>query len=321
MTHHAFGDAGGGADASGPRFDLTVPSGGYGWWYVDAVSDDGVHGLTIIIMIGGVFSPYYGWAGYRDPYNHVGVNVALYGAGPNRWAFTERRRDTISQSQNQISIGPSSAVWDGKQLRIDIKERGAPLPRKVSGTVRLTPNWRTHEGHQLDHKGRHFWHPIAPSSRVDVAFDHPKLAWSGSGYFDSNWGSEMLQDGFQYWDWCRSALTDGAAIYYDALDRDGQRNRFALHYDTQGSTHKTDCPASIPLTPGPIWRVKRSVPAPEGYTPKTHLMLEDTPFYTRSHITARFDGEDVLAVHESLDLDRFSKPWVRCLLPFRMPRV
>ena len=31
-------------------------------------------------------------------------------------------------------------------------------------------------------------------------------------------------------------------------------------------------------------------------------------------------GSDALAVHESLDLDRFSRRWVQCLLPFRMPR-
>jgi hypothetical protein len=27
-----------------------------------------------------------------------------------------------------------------------------------------------------------------------------------------------------------------------------------------------------------------------------------------------------MTVHESLDLDRFRRPWVQCLLPFRMPR-
>ena len=36
-----------------------VPHGGYAWWYVDALSDDGRHGLTIIAFVGSVFSPYY----------------------------------------------------------------------------------------------------------------------------------------------------------------------------------------------------------------------------------------------------------------------
>jgi len=54
--------------------------------------------------------------------------------------------------------------------------------------------------------------------------------------------------------------------------------------------------------------------------PKTLQMLEDTPFYTRSQIASHFHNEPVTAVHESLDLRRFSKNWVRFLLPFRMPR-
>ena len=46
-----------------------VAPGGYAWWYVDALSDDGRHGLTIIAFIGSVFSPYYAWAAARhaDP--------------------------------------------------------------------------------------------------------------------------------------------------------------------------------------------------------------------------------------------------------------
>ncbi|NBO88372.1 MAG: carotenoid 1,2-hydratase, partial [Betaproteobacteria bacterium] len=34
-----------------------VPSGGYLWWYVDAMSDDGQFGLTLIAFVGSVFSP------------------------------------------------------------------------------------------------------------------------------------------------------------------------------------------------------------------------------------------------------------------------
>ena len=39
-----------------------VAPGGYRWWYVDALSDDGQHGLTVIAFIGSVFSPYYAWS-------------------------------------------------------------------------------------------------------------------------------------------------------------------------------------------------------------------------------------------------------------------
>ena len=54
--------------------------------------------------------------------------------------------------------------------------------------------------------------------------------------------------------------------------------------------------------------------APDGA--KLRETLEDTPFYSRS----RIEVPGGLAVHESLDLDRFSSPVVRAMLPFRMPR-
>jgi carotenoid 1,2-hydratase len=48
--------------------------------------------------------------------------------------------------------------------------------------------------------------------------------------------------------------------------------------------------------------------------------LEDAPFYSRSQIAHLIDGEKAVSVHESLDLDRFAKPVVKAMLPFRMPR-
>jgi carotenoid 1,2-hydratase len=48
--------------------------------------------------------------------------------------------------------------------------------------------------------------------------------------------------------------------------------------------------------------------------------LEDAPFYARSVVAARLFGEPVLSFHESLALDRFANPWVRLMLPFRVPR-
>jgi carotenoid 1,2-hydratase len=49
--------------------------------------------------------------------------------------------------------------------------------------------------------------------------------------------------------------------------------------------------------------------------------LEDAPFYARSLIGHRVDGEDAISMHESLDLDRFANPVVKAMLPFRMPRA
>jgi carotenoid 1,2-hydratase len=74
------------------------------WWYVDALSDDGRHGLTIIALLGSVFSPYYAWArqkGSVDPRAHVALNVALYGRPGARWSMTERSEEHTSELQSR----------------------------------------------------------------------------------------------------------------------------------------------------------------------------------------------------------------------------
>ena len=50
----------------GPRFSATVAPEGYLWWYVDAISDDGRYGITLIAQLGSCFSPYYASARLWD---------------------------------------------------------------------------------------------------------------------------------------------------------------------------------------------------------------------------------------------------------------
>ncbi|MEM1021797.1 MAG: carotenoid 1,2-hydratase [Pseudomonadota bacterium] len=299
---------------------MMVPPGGYGWWYADAISQDGRFGFSIIIMIGSVFSPYYAWSGHKDPENHVAFNVGLYGKGVRRWTLTERGRGAISRTPHALKIGPSSVAWDGESCVITIHEVAAPFPQRVTGTITLKPRWRTASPYALDTQGKHFWHPIAPAADVNVSFEKPAMRWTGEAYFDSNWGTEMLEEGFRSWDWCRAPLPDGAGIYYDAILKNGDTKRLALRYHSDGTVLEMACPPATNLSPGPIWRVARTVPTQAGTQPQTLTMLEDTPFYTRSRVQTHFDGTPATAIHESLDLRRFSRQWVRYLLPFKMPR-
>ena len=55
--------------------------------------------------------------------------------------------------------------------------------------------------------------------------------------------------------------------------------------------------------------------------PRVRETLEDTPFYSRSMIEGRYEGEWATIIHESLSLDRLRSSLVRAMLPFRMPRA
>ena len=317
------GPAGGAMRHRGPRFDTAVARNGYAWWYIDALSDDGAHGLTIIAFVGSVFSPYYAASrrrGNGNPLDHCAVNVALYGPRGKYWALTERREPSLSQTASTLAIGQSALNWDGDRLSIDIDELAVPRFVRLKGRITLHPQAVTSCATQLDSGGRHHWWPIAPVARVEVDMQKPALRWNGSGYFDCNAGTRPLEKDFGDWTWSRSALPDGAAILYEARRRDGSNLSLAYRFDHAGHCQEflPPLPAQLPSTGWRIARVTRSDDVKQTGIVKT---LEDTPFYARSLVSSRLLGAPVISVHESLSLDRFDSRWVQTLLPFRMPRA
>jgi carotenoid 1,2-hydratase len=304
-------------------FDAPVPHGGYHWWYVDAMSDDGCHALTLIAFVGSVFSPFYARArrrGPADPLQHCAVNVVLYGAGRKRWSLTERPGQAVRRSGDRLEIGPSRLDWDGTTLSIQVDEITVPFPSRLRGTIRVVPHRPAHRPFALDGEGRHRWNPIAPVARVELDFDRPQLHWSGPGYLDSNAGDRPLEDDFVGWHWSRISSGDSTLIAYDVERRHGGAHDLAVRVGADGHTsHPALPPQQLLATTG--WRIPRSVRCEHGHAAAVARTLEDTPFYARSIVRTRLDGRDVEAMHESLSLDRFRTPWVQRLLPFRMGRA
>ncbi len=301
------------------RFDRQVKPGGYAWWYVDAISADGAQALTLIAFIGSVFSPYYAWANRKTPApaeNFCAMNVALYQRRGGLWAMTERGAAKLQRSANALSIGRSALYWDGAKLTAEIDEICAPLPRRLRGRITVRPKAMQHQVFHLDAGEKHRWQPIAPAASVEVSFSAPEISWSGEAYFDSNDGDVALAQDFSSWDWARL----GNKILYDVEYPDGGRRNLALEIGADGTATRFLAPPRYPLPPT-LWRMQRLVRADAGHDVQLLKTLEDAPFYTRSMIATRIAGEPLTGVHESLSLKRFSAPWVRALLPFRMPRM
>ncbi|OYV25590.1 MAG: carotenoid 1,2-hydratase [Acidocella sp. 20-63-7] len=295
-----------------------MPHGGYAWWYLDAISDDGSQACTVIGFIGSVFSPYYAWANRNapaDPERFCAINAVLYGRRAGRWAMTERSNKSLTRRADRLQIGRSTLAWVGGALHATIDERSAPLPRPLRGRILLQPEAIQPASFPLDAAGRHRWHPVAPRARVRVEFDDPKTAWSGHGYFDTNDGDRPLGEDFTAWHWSRG----GGKILYDVTRRDGSVFGLALQIGADGSA-RTFNPPPLQTLPSGLWRVPRVTRADPGCTPRVLETLEDAPFYARSVIATSLAGEAVTCMHESLSLARFGQPWVRMLLPFRMPR-
>ncbi|NMG41847.1 carotenoid 1,2-hydratase [Chelativorans sp. ZYF759] len=305
------------------RFDGAVPHGGYAWWYVDALSGDRRHALTIIAFIGSVFSPWYAAArrrGRGDPENHVSINAILYRPEGKKWAMTERGRGDLHRSARHIAIGPSSLRWCAGKLIIEIDEWTVPLPGRLRGTVVIDPGPIFGEVHALDSAGRHRWRPVAPLARAEAHFTAPDLAFSSHAYLDMNAGDEALENGFSSWVWSRSALPGGGtAIFYDAVARTTTGASIANSYAPDGTVTPLARPPLREL-PGLLWRVERSARSAQPIDAAGLKNLEDTPFYTRSSFSATIEGQACPTISESVDLDRFAARWVQGLLPFKMPR-
>lgn len=301
--------------------------GGYAWWYLDAISDDGRCALVAIVFLGSVFSPYYARArasapmGQAEPLEHVAINVALYGPGGKRWAMTERSQRHMHRSTRELTIGRSSLAWDAGKLKLSLDEWCLPWPERLRGSVTLHPLALSACGPlPLDSHGDHHWWPIAPCARVEVDLQSPHGRWQGNGYLDSNRGRRPLEQTFAHWQWSRAELPKvGSAVIYEATEIDATRRQLALRFGVNGSVDNFEAPPDHVL-PVSRWRVPRSQRCDAGQQPGLVKSLEDTPFYSRSLIDTHWLGQPVRAMHESLNLRRFRQAWVQAMLPFRMPR-
>ncbi len=300
---------------------MTVPTDGYAWWYVDALSDDGREGLTVIAFLGSVFSPYYAWRRARaptDPLDHCAMNVAIYRAGGSRWAMTERRKPAVYRDAATLGIGPSTLKWNGQSFQFTLDEVAVPVPARLRGTITLHPAALPERTFALTAEGSHHWSPVAPVARVEVDFSSPRVRWQGAAYMDMNSGDAPLETGFTYWHWSRAAREDATLLLYDTNDSDGRSQSLALRCRRSGEIEPFDAPPTA-ILPSTRWRLARATRAETGAAGVVRT-LEDAPFYARSLIDTKLLGRTGPAMHESLSLTRFRQRWVQCLLPFRMPR-
>ena len=248
--------------------------------------------------------------------------MALYGHGGSYWAMTERGRSAIQRSEREYRVGRSRMAWEADGLSVDIDEVTAPIPRRVRGRVRLHTEGVCNFLTALDGAGRHQWGPIAPCARVEVELEQPGLKWSGHAYMDANQGAEPIERSFHEWDWSRAEMADGStAVIYDVRPRFGlgPDRVIAQRFAPDGSHLPFTAPARQPL-PRSAWGIARTMRSDADVPPRLTQSLEDTPFYARSVLRAGVLGEEVTAMHETLNVPRVVSWPVRLMLPWRMPR-
>ena len=239
--------------------------------------------------------------------------------------MTERGLGSVERCAEHLQIGPSGLKWTGRCLEIDLNELSVPIPQRVRGRVRVYPDALCTYFSALDDQGKHRWGPIAPCARVEVDLAKPGLRWRGNAYLDSNEGDEPITVPFKTWDWSRARLADGStAVIYDVMQTNGAHTLLAERFSPDGSWSPFEAAPLREKLPSTLWRIDRGTRAkadglPGGATCVLDT-LEDTPFYARSLLRTNLLGQQVTAVHETLEPQRLNRLPVRLMLPWRMPR-
>ena len=268
--------------------------------------------------MGSVFSPYYAWAGRRNPLDHCAVNVALYGPRGAVWAMTERKHSAVSLSRDAFQIGRSRAVWRDGALSLEIDERTAPIPRRVRGRIEVRAESLNPRAFRLDEAGGHWWRPLMPPRACRGRHGRALASLERGRLFRPERRRRAARTRLLRWTWSRAATKRGAAILYDAQPRRGEPLSLALKFDDRGG-FETCAPPPAAALPRTGWGLTRATRADDGRATLLRS-FENTPFYARGLVGHRLFGEPLESVHESLSLDRFAHPVVRLMLPFRMPR-
>jgi len=234
--------------------------------------------------------------------------------------MTDRGRSALRQSRDELTVGPSSMTWRDNRLVIEVNEIGAPpLVSRVRGRIEVIPSAITDVELALAPDGSHVWRPFAPGCRIIVDLDAPGWQWEGHGYFDANFGTRALEQDFSRWTWGRFPVRGGTTCFYDAERCNGSTLACGVRFGADGTAEPVALPPEASLRRS-LWALPRSTRADANCRPRQVLAMLDAPFYCRSAVRTRIDGEDTVGVHETLDLRRFRSAALKLLLAVRVPR-
>ena len=132
-------------------------------------------------------------------------------------------------------------------------------------------------------------------------------------------GDEALAEAFRDWQWSRAKLEEGAAVLYDVCTRDGEQRPRGWFFGAEGAIETLDAGVHHTFEPS-RWSMPRSLRSDAKDGSRLLRSLEDTPFYSRNLIASSLRNQPIIAMHESLCLERFERRSVQLMLPFRMRR-
>ena len=215
-------------------------AGGFTWFYVDLVDDDG-NGATVIWSWGLPFLPGYAGAARAGraqlPIDRPSVNVVVYQDGRERfYLLSEIPREECEWSADGRSwrLGGCTFTWSDspgtagaaptRALHADI-DLALPTGGRATGQLWLSGALRRDSAGvpPAEDPSNHEWTPMLAAAHGGLQLQTPggALRVEGRGYHDRNSAPRPLHGlGIQSWWWGRVALPGRDLIFYQLISPD-----------------------------------------------------------------------------------------------------
>lgn len=333
--------------------------GGFSWFYVDLVDDQG-RAATVIWSWGLPFLPGYAAAARAGraelPLDRPSVNIVVYEGGRERfYLLSELPADQCGWGADGGSwrLGDCSFRWTDEPDAAGTTRRSLlgtidlalPTGGRVTGRLRLSgvlrrdgglpagPEGAEHAGDPRVLSDAHSWTPMLAASTGGLVLNTPdgELRVEGRGYHDRNSAVQPLQRlGIQSWWWGRLALPGRDLIFYRlAPDEPGAAERdLVVELAADGSSRVYE-DAGLQLgrmrrsTWGLRWPSSVTFPDPDGRLVRVEVsaLLDNGPFYQRYLLRGDCAGQRGWGIGEKLVPDRVDTDLLRPLVRMRVHRA
>lgn len=239
--------------ATPPDRTLLSACGGFIWWYLDLIDDNG-DGLVAIWSFGLPFLPGYAAAARAgdapDAQALPSLNLVVYQGGRERFYLLQRLAPEQARWETGETVRLGESVFrsfvDGNRRRVEI-ELDCPLPGGGRLTGSLSASGAAVNAQRVDppELSPHTWTPLlAPGEGVALLRIDGERAFavSGRAYHDRNGSPLPLHAlGLDRWFWARAALPDGERVVYVLWPEGGGAPRaMALSIAEDGAVLRRD---------------------------------------------------------------------------------
>ncbi|CAN0466416.1 unnamed protein product, partial [Laminaria digitata] len=309
---------------------LLEAPGGFAWWYMDLVNDEG-QGAVLIWSFGLPFLPGVASNARRGapdiPADRPSLNICVYDNHaldcyvlhefePHEVTW-DREHQRWSFGENHFRVVRDE---DRVSLLVDIDTPIAGTRERLIGQVQIDGvARRMQRGSEGDaHDPDHDWTPLMGPAKGSLSLtlgEDRSYAFEGRGYHDRNGGTAPLHElGFSHWIWGRFPFEDHERIYYILWpeERGEEPVCVAMEIGADGETvvHRD---VSIKLAKkrrevlGMSWheRVEIEVDGEPWLNARPVDVLDNGPFYLRFFVEATTpDGQRARGVGEACRPDR-----------------